>query len=262
MDTMFHNKVYEILRHESSFAKINATLQKVLMELQSSRVSCTETNPFAPGEPSCQPVSTDIFQTTETKVSARGKALVPTDFSIAIPVGTYTRVAPSLSLACKHSIDIGAGIIDADYRGLVGVIMFNHSDVDFEVKVGDRIAQLIIERIITTPNVLQWYQSAVPIMDTMFHNNVYEILARHVSSFAKINTTLQKVITELQSLRVSRSSNTTITKTNPFARGEPSHQPVLTDISHATETKVSARGKMLVPTDFRDPLLVLHRVRV
>lgn len=49
---------------------------------------------------------------------------------------------------------MGAGVIDADYRGPVGVILFNHSDVDFEVKVGDRIAQLIIEEILT-PNVLE-----------------------------------------------------------------------------------------------------------
>lgn len=43
----------------------------------------------------------------------------------------------------------GAGVIDADYRGSVGVILFNHSDADFEVKVGDRVAQLIIEKIVT-----------------------------------------------------------------------------------------------------------------
>lgn len=52
-------------------------------------------------------------------------------------------------MAWKHSIDVGAGVIDADYRGPVGVILFNFSDVDFEVKAGDRIAQLIIERIMT-----------------------------------------------------------------------------------------------------------------
>lgn len=57
--------------------------------------------------------------------------------------------APRSGLTWKHSIDVGAGVIDADYRGPVGVILFNHSDVDFEVKVGDRVAQLIIEKIIT-----------------------------------------------------------------------------------------------------------------
>lgn len=45
-------------------------------------------------------------------------------------------------------------MIDADYRGPLGVVLFNFSDVDFEVKEGDRIAQLIIERILT-PEVLQ-----------------------------------------------------------------------------------------------------------
>ncbi|TXG52248.1 hypothetical protein EZV62_021417 [Acer yangbiense] len=96
----------------------------------------------------------DLSSATETQVPARGKVLVPTDISIAIPVGTYARVAPRSGLTWKHSIDVGAGVIDADYRGPVGVILFNHSDVDFEVKVGDRIAQLIIEKIVT-PDVLE-----------------------------------------------------------------------------------------------------------
>ena len=54
-------------------------------------------------------------------------------------------------MAWKHSIDVGAGVIDSDYRGNVGVILFNFSDVDFEVKRNDRIAQLILERISTFP---------------------------------------------------------------------------------------------------------------
>ncbi|XP_021826450.1 deoxyuridine 5'-triphosphate nucleotidohydrolase [Prunus avium] len=96
----------------------------------------------------------DLSSATETKVPARGKALVPTDLSISVPEGTYARIAPRSGLAWKHSIDVGAGVIDADYRGSVGVILFNHSDVDFEIKEGDRIAQLIIEKIIT-PDVVE-----------------------------------------------------------------------------------------------------------
>lgn len=57
-------------------------------------------------------------------------------------------------MAWKHSIDVGAGVIDADYRGPLGVILFNFSDVDFEVKAGDRIAQLIVERIVM-PDVVE-----------------------------------------------------------------------------------------------------------
>lgn len=62
--------------------------------------------------------------------------------------------APRSGLALKHAIDVGAGVIDADYRGPVGVVLFNHSDSDFEVKHGDRIAQLIIQQIVI-PDVLE-----------------------------------------------------------------------------------------------------------
>lgn len=57
------------------------------------------------------------------------------------------RVAPRSGLAHKHGIDTMAGVIDADYRGPVGVILANLSDNDFEIKVGDRIAQLIVEKV-------------------------------------------------------------------------------------------------------------------
>ena len=47
----------------------------------------------------------------------------------------------------KSFIDVGAGVVDYDYRGSVGVVLFNHSGVDFPIARGDRIAQLILERI-------------------------------------------------------------------------------------------------------------------
>ena len=61
-------------------------------------------------------------------------------FTIAIPEGCYGRIAPRSGLAVKNFINVGAGVIDADYRGEVGVVLFNHSDEDFKVKQGDRIA--------------------------------------------------------------------------------------------------------------------------
>lgn len=82
-------------------------------------------------------------------VPARGRALLKTDIAIAVPAGTYGRVAPRSGLALKAGIDTGAGVIDEDYRGNVGVILFNHSDADFAVAAGDRIAQLILEAIVT-----------------------------------------------------------------------------------------------------------------
>ena len=94
----------------------------------------------------------DIASVEETVVPAKGRTVVKTGLSIAIPNGCYGRIAPRSGLAVKKFIDIGAGVIDADYRGEIGVVMFNHSDEDLKVKQGDRIAQLILEKI-STPEV-------------------------------------------------------------------------------------------------------------
>ena len=65
-------------------------------------------------------------------VPARGKAVVRTGLAIAIPHGTYARIAPRSGLAVKHFVDTGAGVVDEDYRGEVGVVLFNHGDRDFQ----------------------------------------------------------------------------------------------------------------------------------
>lgn len=89
----------------------------------------------------------DLYASKATTIPARDRVLVDTDISIAVPEGTYGRVAPRSGLAVKHGIDTGAGVIDADYRGPVKVLLFNLSETDFEVQVGDRIAQIIVERV-------------------------------------------------------------------------------------------------------------------
>eukprot|EP00967_Tisochrysis_lutea_P036407 scaffold43812_cov39-Tisochrysis_lutea.AAC.2 len=78
-------------------------------------------------------------------IPARGKGLVKTDLAIIVPEGCYGRIGvpliplrpcwripPRSGLAWKNFIDTGAGVIDADYRGNVGVILFNHADEDFK----------------------------------------------------------------------------------------------------------------------------------
>ncbi|CAL1701543.1 unnamed protein product [Somion occarium] len=96
----------------------------------------------------------DLYSAEKKVIPAHGKALVDTQLSIAVPVGTYGRVAPRSGLASKFMIDTGAGVIDADYRGVVFVLLFNLSDTDFQVEEGDRIAQLILEKI-ESPDVME-----------------------------------------------------------------------------------------------------------
>ncbi|KAJ6037335.1 DeoxyUTP pyrophosphatase [Penicillium herquei] len=113
----------------------------LVKKLVSSAQAPTRGSAFAAGY--------DLYSAKETVIPAKGKGLVDTGIAIAVPEGTYGRVAPRSGLASKHFIDTGAGVIDADYRGEVKVLLFNHSDVDFPVKEGDRVAQLVIERIYT-----------------------------------------------------------------------------------------------------------------
>jgi len=90
------------------------------------------------------------LSSVETKVvPARGRCVVSTGLRVQVPADCYARIAPRSGLAVKHGIDIGAGVVDSDYLGIVGVVMFNTGDNDFQVNAGDRIAQLICERIYT-----------------------------------------------------------------------------------------------------------------
>lgn len=118
-----------------------ASIEEVL------KVKRLSDNAFLPVRGSAFAAGFDLFAATDAVVPKNGKVLIPTDIAIEIPPNTYARVAPRSGLALKHFIDTGAGVIDYDYRGNVGVILFNHNSLDFEVKKGDRVAQLILERI-------------------------------------------------------------------------------------------------------------------
>lgn len=70
--------------------------------------------------------------------------MVRTGVCVEIPSGYFGKIFPRSSLAVKHSIDVGAGVIDSDYRGEIKVVLFNHGNLNFHIKKGDRIAQLVI----------------------------------------------------------------------------------------------------------------------
>lgn len=66
-----------------------------------------------------------------------------------IPLGCYGRIAPRSGLTVKYGIHVGAGVIDPDYTGELKVCLFNFGSVPFEIKQGERIAQLILEKCST-----------------------------------------------------------------------------------------------------------------
>ncbi|MCO5585138.1 hypothetical protein L7F22_039070 [Adiantum nelumboides] len=103
----------------------------------------------APTRGSALAAGYDLYASQNVIIPKGGRIVVPTGIRVAIPEGSYGRVAPRSGLASKHGIDCGAGVIDADYRGLLGVLLFNFGDSDFSINIGDRIAQLILEQIFT-----------------------------------------------------------------------------------------------------------------
>ncbi len=103
----------------------------------------------------------DLYSINDGVVPAAGRKVVGTGIAIAIPESKnvfapsyYGRVAPRSGLAVKKGIDVLAGVIDAGYRGEVGVVLQNLSDEDFLYKKGDRIAQLILEQC----NTIGWVE--------------------------------------------------------------------------------------------------------
>ena len=76
------------------------------------------------------------------------RALVPTGLKIALEPGYEAQVRPRSGLALKHGVTClnSPGTIDSDYRGEVGVILINHGAEPFEIRRGERVAQMVIAR--------------------------------------------------------------------------------------------------------------------
>jgi len=74
------------------------------------------------------------------------RTLVPTGLALAIPEGYEGQVRPRSGLAAKHGVTVlnSPGTIDADYRGELKVILINLGDAAFEIRRGERIAQLVV----------------------------------------------------------------------------------------------------------------------
>jgi dUTP pyrophosphatase len=82
---------------------------------------------------------------------APGKyALIPTGLTIALPAGYEAQVRPRSGLAAKHGVTVlnAPGTVDADYRGEISVPLINHGDMAFQIRRGERIAQMIIASVV------------------------------------------------------------------------------------------------------------------
>ena len=82
-------------------------------------------------------------------INPGGCALIPTGLRVAIPEGYEIQVRPRSGLALKNGITLlnTPGTIDADYRGDIGVIVINHGTEPFTIMAGDRIGQIVLNKV-------------------------------------------------------------------------------------------------------------------
>lgn len=108
----------------------------------------------------------DLKSCEDCVIPARSHKAVKTGIKVTLPTNTYGRVASRSGLSFKNGIEVGAGVIDEDYRNELMVILHNHSDLDFKIEVGSRIAQLIVERVVYPNTMIEDFQGKIQHVNT------------------------------------------------------------------------------------------------
>jgi len=114
--------------------------------LDNSSLKCEVSGELVPVYSHPGDAGADLRSSVDIVIPARGRQVVSTGICLKLPSGCVGLIWPRSGLAVKHALDCGAGVIDSGYRGEIKVLLFNHSDQDYAIKPGDRIAQLIIQK--------------------------------------------------------------------------------------------------------------------
>jgi len=122
----------------------------VAQSKKDQRIKVKKLDPQAkiPTRGSAQAAGHDLYANESKTRPARGQEVLRTGISITPPRGTYSRIAPRSGMAVKHQIAVNAGVIDSDYTVEIKVVLANKGNQDYQVKNGDRIAQLITEKMV------------------------------------------------------------------------------------------------------------------
>ena len=114
------------------------------------KIKLSDTNAKIPTRGTSESAGYDLYSLNDYYVYPQERTNIRTGITLEIPKGYYGRIAPRSGLALKNGIDVMAGVIDCDYRGEIGVILYNtDNNIPFHIKIGDRIAQIIFEKYYT-----------------------------------------------------------------------------------------------------------------
>ena len=142
---------------DTDTAQLNAPKPSIPFHFQQQHSSTVEiastfkTKPlkYIPSRATPGSIGYDLQSVVNTSIPPQSRKAISLGFSIAIPPGLYGHIAPRSGLALNRGIDVTAGVIDPDYRGEVKVVLVNSSQKKFDIKEGDKIAQLIFETAAT-----------------------------------------------------------------------------------------------------------------
>ena len=142
MDFLINSTLFTL-----SFFTIYKFLTNIKLFDEKLLVKINNINAKIPLRGSKESAGLDLFSCEEGVIEPHSKKLIDLGISLKIPYGYYGRIAPRSGLTLKHSLNVGAGVIDSDYRGNISLVLFNHGDKRFHYNIGDKLAQLIIEKI-------------------------------------------------------------------------------------------------------------------
>ena len=109
-------------------------------------------NAIVPTKQTANSAGYDLYASEDVSIAAHKYAAVGTGISIEMPDNIEAQVRPRSGMAFKFGITVlnAPGTIDADYRGEIRVCLINHSDTDYDVHAGDRIAQIVFAAVAPT----------------------------------------------------------------------------------------------------------------
>lgn len=110
----------------------------------------THENAVLPSKGSALAAGHDLYAAEACLVPARSRVLVNTGWRVCVQPGYELQVRARSGLAVKHGIGVlnSPGTVDEDYRGILGVILVNTTDFDFEIAPGDRVAQMVVKPVV------------------------------------------------------------------------------------------------------------------
>lgn len=126
-----------------AWLKLNISLHEPILPM-SLKVQLLRESAVLPTYGTPQAAGADLYSPDDVKIPAKSSALVKIGIAIQIPDGFYGLVKARSGLSIRKGIEVGAGVIDSDYRGEVGVQLINLSNKDFVIEHHSRIAQLLI----------------------------------------------------------------------------------------------------------------------